>query len=325
VFDNSIFDVVIGLVFVFFVFSLAVSGINEFVRMLLNTRSKALWGALQRILDESAEAPQQETIDPRLPQPPDRESVTTTESDSLAKRVYDHPIIARLDPARLNRPSRITHIPPPEFARALVDILTPDDENGNKAWERIGDGIAELPGPLRSQFELLYAEAEGRVVDFRQSVEGWFDSSMSRVSDWYRRRTRFVMALYGVIVAIAFNVSAIGLTVELYRNDVVRDSVVALAEQSTVDNIEECTTRTCVENEVSALVDTGLPIWWRQCPGETADSGSTLCGFDDFWSGVGTVVGWFITGAALSVGAAFWFGVLKKALHARSGSRKATA
>lgn len=37
---NSILDVVIGLVFVFFVFSLAVSGINKLVRKVLNTTPK---------------------------------------------------------------------------------------------------------------------------------------------------------------------------------------------------------------------------------------------------------------------------------------------
>ncbi len=50
--DNSIFDVVIGLLFVFFVCSLIVSGMNEAVRKALNTRSKVLWASLQRILSE---------------------------------------------------------------------------------------------------------------------------------------------------------------------------------------------------------------------------------------------------------------------------------
>ncbi len=43
---STILDVIIGLAFVFFVFSLLVSGINELVRKVLNTRAKALWKSI---------------------------------------------------------------------------------------------------------------------------------------------------------------------------------------------------------------------------------------------------------------------------------------
>ncbi len=327
-FDNSIFDVVIGLLFVFFVFSLVVSGINEGVRKLLNTRSKALWVAVQRILDESDSAPQTTSLSPALGPVPDRTDVSSNPrtvvgsepAESLARQLYDHPVIARLDTARLGRPTRINDIPPREFARALVDILTPDDPDGNPLWDGIEERIRELPGPLRTQFQLLYREADGDVLRFRLAVETWFDSSMERVSSWYRSRTRIVMVLYGLAVAVFFNVSAIGVTTELYRNDVVRDTVVSLAETNAtgLGGIEDCTTRTCVEAEVSSVLDTGLPIWWRTCPGIGTDSGDHWCGFEDFGSSLATVAGWLITAAALSIGASFWFGLLKRAVRIRS-------
>lgn len=130
-FASSILEVVIGLLFVFFVCSLAVSGINEFVRKLLNTRAKALWTSINRMLDGSERAPQSEGITARLDNAPSRGPMLVdggTPDDradvSLAARLYDHPVIGRLDPTRLTAPSRITYIPPTDFARALVDILT---------------------------------------------------------------------------------------------------------------------------------------------------------------------------------------------------------
>jgi hypothetical protein len=325
-FANSILDVVIGLVFVFFVCSLAVSGINEFVRTLLNTRAKALWTAVSRMLDHSESAAQPEGITARLNDAPTRAQPTAGDTPeagaSLAALIYDHPLIARLDPTRLNRPSRITHIAPTEFARALVDILTPEDSDGAKLWAQLGAEIKALPRPLRAQFLVMYEEAEGNVLKFREAVEGWFESSMRRVSEWYKRRTRIVMFGYGLLVAVAFNVSAVHVTTELYENDVVRQTVVELAStQATQDALQDCTDRTCIEQEIGDLVDTGLPVLWRTCP--DGDGASGLCGFEDGRATAGTIIGWLITAAALSVGAAFWFALLKKAFQIRSSMRAA--
>jgi hypothetical protein len=324
VFANSILDVVIGLVFVFFVCSLAVSGINELVRKILNTRAKALWTAISRMLDESELAPQSEGVTARLNAAPargqpvlDAGAQQSTVAASLAQRLFDHPAIGRLDPARLNKPSKISHIPPTDFARALVDILTPDDDDGNKQWDRLGIEISKLPRPLRSQFQLLYEEAEGNVLRFRQAIEGWFDNGMGRVSTWYKKRTRVVMFAYGLCVAILFNVSAVNVTTELYTNDVVRATVVELAAtQGAQENIQDCSNRKCIEAEVGKLVATGLPVLWRTCSDQ--DNEDVLCGFEDAGAIAATISGWLITAAALSVGAAFWFALLKRAFRLRS-------
>ena len=327
---NSILDVVIGLVFVFFVCSLAVSGINEFVRKILNTRAKALWTAINRMLDESEQAPQQEGITARLDAAPSRRQPLLdtgppqgTAAASLATRLFDHPAIGRLDPTRLNKPSKISHIPPTDFARALVDILTPEDDDGNKQWDRLGNEISKLPRPLRSQFQLLYEEARGDVLQFRLAIEGWFDDGMARVSTWYKKRTRLVMVAYGLSVAVLFNVSALNVTAELYKNDVVRETVVELAAtQGTQGSIEDCSNRRCIEDEVSKLVATGLPVLWRTCADQ--NDKDVLCGFEDGRAIAGTISGWLITAAALSVGAAFWFALLKRAFRLRSTVTGAT-
>lgn len=328
-FASTILDVVIGLLFVFFVCSLAVSGINEFVRKLLNTRAKALWTSINRMLDGSERAPQPEGITARLDSAPSRGPMLYDgganddgTNMSLAARLYDHPVIGRLDPTRLETPSRITYIPPTDFARALVDILTPENSDGNKQWDQLANGISRLPRPLRSQFQLLHEEAQGDVLQFRRAVEGWFNDSMARVSIWYKKRTRVAMFGYGLFVAVLFNVSAVHVTAELYENDIVRSTVVELAASEIArDGIENCTDRRCVENEVAKIVDTGLPVLWRTCQD---GSGDAFCGFEDGWAVTGTIVGWLITAAALSVGAAFWFALLKRAFQLRtdlSGAR----
>jgi len=43
-----------------------------------------------------------------------------------------------------------------------------------------------------------------------------------------------------------------------------------------------------------------------------------VCGFEDNGRIAATIVGWFVTAAALSMGASFWFAILKRAFRLRS-------
>ena len=321
-FDSIILDVVIGLTFVFFVFSLLASGINELVRKALNTRAKALWKSIGQILDEGTDVFRTSTPAVSLGPAPKR-TASPSGSESLAVQLHEHPLIKSLDPARRGKQTRIHHIPNREFARAVVDLLTPRDGGEvTPQWTKIGDEIAKLPEGLRNQFQVLYKEAGEDVVKFRDAIEGWFDTRMEQVSDWYKKRTRWALAAYGIVIAGFFNVSAIGVTAELYENDVVRGSLVALAEKTpdSFDDVTACTNRECVEEEVGAVVDTGLPIWWRDCP--VANSTATkTCGFEDGGQVITSLAGWAITAAALAMGASFWFATLKRAVGLRKSEK----
>jgi hypothetical protein len=65
---------------------------------------------------------------------------------------------------------------------------------------------------------------------------------------------------------------------------------------------------------VAAIADTGLPLFGRRCPPGTG----SLCGFEDGGRIAATIIGWLVTAAALSMGASFWFALLKKAFQVRS-------
>jgi hypothetical protein len=331
--DSAILDVVIGLLFVFFVFSLLVSGMNEGVRKLLNTRSKVLWASVRRMLGEPADDPRTR-LNPRLPAEPTRGTADgvappgatpiAAENPLLSVQLFNHPLIANLDPALEGKPTRIAHIPPREFARAVVDVLAPRDATGSPLWGELASAVASLPAPLRAQFEILLQEAEGDVRAFRAAVEGWFDSSMERVSDWYKKRTRKAMAVYGLLVAGLFNVSAVVITGDLYEDEVVRDALVSLAESRVAEESPSagegsCTDRECIEDSVGALVETRIPVLWRRC--EVGDGTTALCGFETGGRWAATIIGWIVTAVALSMGASFWFALLKRAFRVRDQVR----
>jgi hypothetical protein len=354
-FGSTVLDVVIGLGFVFFVFSLLVSGINELVRKLFNTRSKVLWGSISRMLDEGdhdyrqgvtvrvgvepkREAPGGEApvgvavITPETPATPSAEVVGGEQVEAtntpLFEQLFNHPLISRLDPTPRGEKSRITHIPPREFARAMVDILAPRDEAGAPVWDQIAVGVEQLPSGLRSQFEVILQEAQDDIKEFRLGIEGWFDSSMERVSDWYKKRSRKAMFAYGLLVAGLFNVSAVVITADLYEDQILRETVVSLAERSVAASVIDangdgsdtgaqldCSDRACIEEQVTALVETRLPVLWRSCPVE--GNSERPCGFESGGRVVASLVGWVITAAALAMGASFWFSILRKAFKLR--------
>jgi hypothetical protein len=332
VFGSTVLDVVIGLMFIFFVFSLLVSGINEFVRKLLNTRSKVLWESIRRMLDEGEFTyPTSRTVS--IAPEPTRDVSTglappgsagavgvAGTDDTLFDQFFNHPIISRLDPTPQGKKSRITHIPGREFGLAMVDILAPRNEAGAPMWSEIEDRVDTLPAPLRSQFQVLLAEAQGDIKQFRIAIEGWFDSGMERVSDWYKKRSRKAMFAYGLLVAGLFNVSAVVITADLYQDEIIRETVVGLAEQNLAEASAdatgaECADRACIEANINDLIETRVPVLWRQCP--IGNEETRLCGFESPARTAASLIGWIVTAAALSMGAAFWFSLLKKAFEVR--------
>ena len=359
---SIILDVIIGLAFVFFVFSMLASGVNELVRKALNTRAKALWKSIGQILDQNPGLFWEKRVSASLGPAPKRadprglhaDSGTPTSHGAKAKtgrlvsssQLLAHPLIQSLDPARKGKQTRIHHIPNREFARAIVNLLTrPGDSSQDtptedtpterlsslsSQWDKIGEGIATLPEGLSEQFQLLYEEAGQDIVKFRDAIEGWFDTRMAQVSDWYKKRTRWALAFYGIVIAVVFNVSAIGVTAELIEDEVIRDSLVVLAQQNPEfpSQTDACADKECVEKRVGALVETGLPIWWRKCPSldstDTATSNeepAPWCGFENRRAAAVSLAGWAVTAGALAMGASFWFATLRRALGFRQSDK----
>ena len=114
-------DVVIGLLFIFMVFSLVVSGIYESGARPLESRSRLLWRSRQLLDGDTAGG-----FDRR----PD---LGTEAGTGLTDKLYAHPIIQSLEERRrtgdLFTKTRLNHIPPTDFGRALIDVLLPAGTN----------------------------------------------------------------------------------------------------------------------------------------------------------------------------------------------------
>lgn len=308
-FDSPILDTVIGLLAVFFVFSLLAAGLRELIARALETRARKLEEKLTDLLDGA-------------------------EDTGFAKQIIEHPLVKKVDKA-------VDHISPPDFASALAGVLGAEDaDDPAAAYEAVKAKINGLEDkhPLKKPLKTLINESEQKVAAFRAAVEGWFDRLMESMTTWYRRRARWVAFALGIGIAIAFNVNAIDTAHELWENGSVREATSNFAEAVLPDDlgqrVEQCENESnpanCVEDEIAKLVDIGLPIGWAcsdSREGGECDNPFEFAAniwnqtFDGDWGNVALRLGgWLLTAAALALGAPFWYDALRRVAGLRRGS-----
>jgi hypothetical protein len=81
----------------------------------------------------------------------------------------------------------------------------------------------------RSLITLLDA-AGNDVAKARENIENWYNSSMDRVSGWYKRRAQLTILVIGIFVAIAVNVDTITIAKRLSTDRALRDTLVNAAD-----------------------------------------------------------------------------------------------
>jgi len=308
-FGSDMLDVAIGMAFVYLLVSLLCSAIVEGAEAILKRRSKDLERGIGELLHDPA----------------------------LVARLYNHPLINGLfkgdyTPGMRNLPS---YIPSRSFALAIMDLLISPD-----AAAHAGVSGAAAPGHTAIAMKLpaaagqadhavltLVNAAAGDAEKARENIEFWFDTSMDRVSGWYKRRAQRALFVIGLVVAIGLNVDTVRILRELMTSKAKRDAVVAIAsnyaKQPTTPASSDITQQfTAASSELNSL---GLPLGWRSC---AACDKTRVKLFDSCWrscwkynlSGAGglTIFGWLLTAFAVCLGAPFWFDMLNKFIVVRS-------
>lgn len=282
-FNLDILEVVIGLALIFLLLSLLCSGINELISQITSTRSNDLAKWVRKAIKN-----------------PDA--------------FFNHPSIKGLTEAgRL--PS---YIPARSFAVALVDttfragrIRTEAAASGIPSAHPTADDMEEQEWLLAS----LTSEATGAEEALKR-IETWFDDAMDRVSGWYKRRTQILLLLIGIAVVALMNADSFSIADSLWRNEALRDSLVATAEQQVANESNSSTNGEGVENAFKAVSDDldqvealSVPLGWNDRPS----------GWESWAAKLG---GLAFTAIAISFGAPFWFDALTKLANLRATGKK---
>jgi hypothetical protein len=227
-FNSSIIDVAIGLVFVFLTLSLICSAANEGIESILKKRAKNLERGIRELLgDLSAPAAPDArqggaTVPPAPGQQPsgaaDANKADQTSTD-FVELLYNHGLINSLYRGKYGETplSKLpSYIPSANFALAVLDLRKT---------------VKSLPRNLQSALDTFDMKAKGDLDMLQRELENWYDSSMDRVSGWYKRQTQLIVVSLGLVAAIVLNVDSLYIARRLSTDPNLRQSVARIAEE----------------------------------------------------------------------------------------------
>ena len=279
-FGSTMIDVAIGLVFIFFILSMIASHINEMIAGRFKWRSKDLHAGIHNMLSD-----------------PD-----------LATKVLNHSLITSMS----KKGSLPSYIPPNTFAMALFDALAPAG-NDPTALETVRAHVLnDLPDTSARQALLSVIDtANGDLNKARKSVESWFNDGMDRLSGAYKRKIQ--MVTFGVALTLTLIIGADTLAFgdALFREPSLRAAVtgtglsVAAANPATSGTGTPSTGAVAIRQQTDQLSKLGFPVGWATLP-------------EDGTGWIKKVIGLLITTLAVSLGAPFWFDILKNFSNLRS-------
>jgi hypothetical protein len=237
-------------------------------------------------------------------------------------------------------------------AGARVSRVRSQPPSSDEVLQGVTSAIERLPDPgVRDALRAFLTTADKKLDRWQGDIEKWFDDKMERVSGWYKRKTKLLLFLWGLLLAIMFNADTILLTNALWNNDTLRESVVAQAERMAQAPAPAVTNGTpapevsaspcpvqpspapsppleaqsleCVATQVQNLEALKLPLgwpdlaeWsWSEWSWQVSDDARVWQSGSEF---IVKILGLLLTAFALTFGAPFWFDLLNKFVNFRA-------
>jgi len=225
--------------------------------------------------------------------------------DDLAQRVWQHPLIAGTE---FKAPE---NIPSGTFVLALIDAIAPPTEgSATPAVQALQNQITHLPeGHVKKQLTNIVNSANGNMIQARAGIESWFNGSMERVSSEYKKKMLQLTLLVSFLISAILGVDSLGLANGLWREPVMRAALAGSAQVTGQTNSTiPAPTAASTQDTIKQLASYSLPIGW----------GNSLP--QDFWGWFSKIVGILMTTLAVSLGAPFWFDLLRTLSNLRSST-----
>ncbi len=172
-FNSNIIDVAIGLVFIFLLLSLICSAAHEIIEAFMKARAANLERGIQELAGNNSQ-----------------EFVTKLYDHGLVNSLYKGkyaPVakgfFRRLFQRYVHGPDLPSYIPSKNFALALIDLKNTG---------------AELPQNIKDALQAFERVAGQNVAQLQQHIEEWYNTSMDRVSGWYKRRSQWIILVLGL-------------------------------------------------------------------------------------------------------------------------------
>lgn len=259
-----------GLVFVYLFMSVLATVAREAMEGFLKRRARHLEKGLMELLCDHP------------PETPVGKGKTT--GYEMLKAFYDHPIVMSLYRGRYTIPPKRnflqgrklpSYIPSSHFAFVVLDLLA---EIGGRATEHGVDLNAVMNGSkqlgnkrMARMIQFAVSNSGGDVERARQFIENWFNSTMDRVSGWYRLETQTLLFWASLLACVVLNVNTVVIADTLYRSPTLRKGVETAAEIYYQEKVKDqsadadmADARTMITDDKNPINQLGLPVGWTQ-------------------------------------------------------------
>lgn len=290
-------QVVIGLIFVLLLLSLLATTVMELLSSLLSLRGKNLEKALRNMLANT-------DVDEKV--------LAAFKGNSLYRQLSGKLGKSRRSPSYISDDS---------FQSILMDVILKGE-----GMEKLEARIDELPDEdLKNVLRQFLRETGNNIDAFKVKVKGWYNDVMDRASGWYKRYTQKLLVGVGFLIAVIFNADTLAIYERLESDPETLQKVVNLAEdfvdsQDTLQlganlnpefeqSIEKL--KGLVDNQIES-VSSPLGLGWK----------NVIWAEVTWYDALTKVLGWIVTALAISLGAPFWFDLLKKMVNLRSSGKR---
>ena len=349
-FDSGILDIAIGLIFIYLVLSLIATSMNEGIASALSLRGRFLGKSIRYMLSDEEQGHQN-----ALKKAAGLEATPT--ASSLEDAFYDHPLIKKMCKGKRKMPSYLSR---EKFSEVMLRVLEIGEED---------DTIAEIEAKLKESLpkdssvrqilEQYLRKSRNNVVDFRNTLEKWYDDSMNTATEWYKKRIQLILFILGVGIAVVFNADTFRMVQVLSDNPEARAALLAQTNAFIEEQEQELDTtradspdligqmenseqfspeeraalaaiaqaradRQKLVDEEWAVASTSLGLGWGDCPVPLDKPGAVFHAFlrAEFWIYIfQRLLGWLFTAFAITLGAPFWFDLLKKVINIRGAMK----
>ncbi len=282
---SALLDVIISLVFLYLLLGLICTILNELVSSALSLRSKNLQENLKKLLSDNDGG----------------QLVKLFEATGIMKSASSV--------SGKNGPS---YLAPENFTAAIIEAgKTAKSLSGPiESVMQLSECIDALPDSnMKKSLSALIDGTGDEINEAKTRIGDWFDSMMDRAAGQFNRKMKAITAVFAVLVTIAFNADTLAVSNALWKDASLRGQISesAAAFVAEAKNVDELAEVQIVHAQLRPF-----PIGWDvTSPVHSADWFASLGGF------LSKLLGWIITALAVSLGAPFWFDLLKKLVSLR--------
>lgn len=285
-------EVVIGLIFIYYVLGSIVSMVTQWINEFLETRGKALERYLVKIV-----------------------------GDKKLEDLVKLPQLQALRPIRyknflsvfgsVTEPKKIEKIPVATLVDAYFDLVgLTSKENLNLA--QLAELVDKLPDSEGKQaFIQWIQQGVTNIDDLRKRTTAYFTGMMEQASSTFKANARSFVIILSIGVTVLFGTDSIQLARTLWTNAELRALTVAKAEMV----VQQEGTDATIDDLIHELGDMTIKIGWWQT--ERPAAGADVMTWVSFI--LLKVLGLGLTAAAVSQGSSFWYDLLKKIVSPSKG------